>query len=1035
MRRVVIAAVVAVLALVGLAPVARAASVFSGPISPGTPVTLDLGPDDFADVSFPFPTGATSTVTVTAMSPGLAVQLLSANTNVVLSADDPSAWFLELGTNGGEAGENALFLANASATAGSVTFVVDTPLPLEVRVPTGTDVPVQVDTPGQRVSVTFDAGAGDRATLRLSDVVLSAALDGGTGPRFFVQPAGFPFSGDRTPERPDQVYGPGEVQQDGDSSFLVELAGGRTGSFTVHVDLEYAPGQDLSYRSDARLVTLDTATRVRQLRFTATGFVPTGVQVYDPHLTGKAGAQGSATVQLVLPGSAPVTLGTVTDAPVTFTTPEPLPQLGDATLRVVGDGATTGTLFLRIVLAPVPGAALTTGSTPLVLPAGAGARTWTFDAAEGDSYALFLQDIVFGDPSTGGTVTATVLGPAGRQVSSALLTVFSSAEQVGFTADTAGRYTLELSWDGPTGFDVSTTLLTVRMTERAVTATVPADVPVGLPDVGETLAVTLPVRAGHRLALRLVDQAWTGPADQFGNPADVSVTASSDVLGLDAFTTDDFGLSQNGDRYFQTVDAPADATVTVRIAGRGLTTGSARLLVTEPADTTGSFAATGATTIPVDTAGAVADYAFEVTQPGPAALDLAAPTLTTGGAPGGTGRVVLVTPDGTRIDNGVFDGGERLWLDLSTRGPSGLPETPTGTWHLRFDPAADATGTLVVGLVRPTVTTTAVRPGRTTTLTYAPGDLRRLTFSGRAGQRPVLRFTGDRLDVALVLVGPDGLAVRTYQSFEYRFGYAEFDPLPASGTWSVVLDPDFATAGTQNVRLDLVRDAVRTVEPGRLVTATWAVGENPVYRFAVRKGQHVAIDVRTARLSDALSSSGQAGIALFGAGTGDFTVAQARLGDGSSPTPVWVEPGEIGFTAPQDGIWEVRLGPDLATTGEVTFVVRAAADKVVTGRLGKTTTVAVDAPVQGVALPFDVSGPQTGGLLTWSVKDSTFAGARLELYSPFGTLWDFVDVPPGASSGTFFSGVGFAGTWRLVLDPTDAGTGRAKVFFGLTGTV
>ena len=268
---------------------------------------------------------------------------------------------------------------------------------------------------------------------------------------------------------------------------------------------------------------------------------------------------------------------------------------------------------------------------------------------------------------------------------------------------------------------------------------------------------------------------------------------------------------------------------------------------------------------------------------------------------------------------------------------------------------------------------------------------------------------------------------------EYGGGYAEFDPLPTSGTWSVLLDPDTFASGTQTVRLDLVRDPVRTVEPGALVTATWAVGENPVYRFRVRRGEHVAVDVRSAQLADGEPGSGLASLALFGAGTGDFTVAQASLGQGAPPTPVWVEPGEIGFTAPQDGVWEVRLDPFRAATGRVTFVVRTAADRVVPGRLGRTTNVVVSAPVQNVVLPFEVTGPQTGGLLGWTVTDSTFAGARLELFTPFGTLWDIVDVPPGTSSGTFFSGVGFAGTWRLVLDPTEGSTGRARVFFGLTG--
>ena len=1035
MRRFVVVAVVAALALVGLAPSSRAA-VVDAPLESGVPFALSLAAGDGATFTVPTPAATAQTLTATGVTPGLRLQLTytGATGPLAVDGDDPSTWFVELGQNGGDASEQFLLVQVASATGGDVTLTLTNAPVVEVRAPVGVDVPVRVDIPGQDVRVTFDAGGDDRATLSLRDVVLGDPLDGSTAARFTVTTPDFPFDGGPGPETPEQQYGPARVQRDGDSSFFVDLAGGRTGTFTVHVDLEYAPGPEFTYRADAQPVTLDTPTRVRQIHFTATGFAPTGVEIFLPRLTSGTGGTGSLEVQLVEPGSPPVTLGTVTDAPATFSTPGPLTQLADTTLRFVGDGATTGSVFVRLVLAPVPGGTFTAGSTPLELPAGAGARAWTVDLAEGDDYELHLRDVTFGDPENLGTVRAEVLGPNGQRQQSADLTTFSTEEQLGISAFIAGRYTVELSWDGPTDFAVTTTLVAVRRTVRTVSATAPADVPVDLTTPGETLAVELPVRAGHRLALRLVDQVWSGPPDRFGNPPSASLSASSDVLGFDALSSDDNGLSENGDTYRQTLDAPADGTVTVRIAVGGLVTGTARLLVTEPVDTTGRLGAAGTTTtIPVDALGSVADYAFDVAGPGQVALDIAAPELALADGPGGLARVTLVGPDGSIAPNTMFTGGDRLWLDFGVRGASGLPEPAPGTYHLRFDPLADATGTIAVTRVAPAVTTTAVRTGRTTTVTYAPGDLRRLTFTGRAGQRPVLRLGGDRLDVALVLVGPDGLAVRTFQSFEYGNGYAEFDPLPTSGAWSVLLDPDTSTSGTQTVRLDLARDPVRTVEPGRLVTATWAVGENPVYRFRVRKGQHVAVDVRTAQLDDAEPGSGLASLALFGAGTGDFPVAQASLGQGAAPTPLWVEPGEIGFTAPQDGVWELRLDPFRAATGRVTFVVRTATDQVVAGRLGRTTTVRVDAPVQNVTLPFDVTGPATGGLLRWSVTDSTFAGARLELFTPFGTLWEIVDVPPGTSSGTFFAGVGFAGTWRLVLDPTDGSTGRARMFFGLTG--
>src|SRR5262249_30640545 len=141
----------------------------------------------------------------------------------------------------------------------------------------------------------------------------------------------------------------------------------------------------------------------------------------------------------------------------------------------------------------------------------------------------------------------------------------------------------------------------------------------------------------------------------------------------------------------------------------------------------------------------------------------------------------------------------------------------TGTYTIRVDPSGMNTGSMTLTLydVPPDVTGTITPGGPAVTVTaITPGQNAQLTFSGTAAQRVSLELTNVTTTLAFVsLLNPDGSTLAFFSSGMFG-AFLDATTLPASGTYTLRVDPYGTYTGSVTLRLYNVVDVTGTVTIG-----------------------------------------------------------------------------------------------------------------------------------------------------------------------------------------------------------------------------
>ena len=125
----------------------------------------------------------------------------------------------------------------------------------------------------------------------------------------------------------------------------------------------------------------------------------------------------------------------------------------------------------------------------------------------------------------------------------------------------------------------------------------------------------------------------------------------------------------------------------------------------------------------------------------------------------------------------------------------------TGVYTIKIDPLQAGTGTVTLNLynVPPDISDTVTIGGQARALALAPGQKALLTFAGTAGQQVTVRMTGNGIGYTTVtLRKPDGTQLTTLTALGTNFNLAT-QTLPATGIYTIVVDPSGAGAGSINV--------------------------------------------------------------------------------------------------------------------------------------------------------------------------------------------------------------------------------------------
>lgn len=199
--------------------------------------------------------------------------------------------------------------------------------------------------------------------------------------------------------------------------------------------------------------------------------------------------------------------------------------------------------------------------------------------------------------------------------------------------------------------------------------------------------------------------------------------------------------------------------------------------------------------------------------------------------------VSILRPDGTK------------W-EATTIGPSGgsldpltaLPET--GTYTVMVEPVSNYTGSMTLALSSPVTGTLALDgPSMPVSLTK-PGQTARYTFNGNAGQWVSLGLTSvDITSSAVTLMTSEGTILASTAVGTAGGKLEDQNPLPATGTYTVLIDPVGSYTGKMTLTLSTeVSDSLKVNAAPRAIMISRA-GQNGRYTFMGTANQQVTIKV------------------------------------------------------------------------------------------------------------------------------------------------------------------------------------------------
>jgi len=439
---------------------------------------------------------------------------------------------------------------------------------------------------------------------------------------------------------------------------------------------------------------------------------------------------------------------------------------------------------------------------------------------------------------------------------------------------------------------------------------------------------------------------------------------------------------------------------------------------------TGRVATGGSETVSITTANKVGLVVFDGVQD--QKVSLTATNVTIGGSPCCGAKVTVYNPDGTVLVPSTYIGTAVGFIE-----PTVLPDT--GTYTILVDPEATNTGSATLTLYDVQDVTSQISAGGApvTVTTTTPGQKARVTFSGSESQRVSLKLTGVTIgtnpccSAKASILKPDGSALVVPTYFGTAGGFLDTATLPATGTYTILIDPESTSTGSATLTLyDVPADVSGTIAPGGspLTSTIGTPGQNATYTFTGNANQRVSL-----KLTNSTIASG---------------TARLLKPDGSTLASAGFNSNGGGFldtqSLPAAGTYTVQVDPAGANTGSVTLALYdVPAD--VTGTItagGSSVTSTIGTPGQNARYTFSGTVNQRVSL---KLTNSTIVNGAARILKPDGST---------LGSTTFAGGSGFldtltlptAGTYTVEVDPTGANTGSITLTLynvpaDITGTI
>ena len=631
-------------------------------------------------------------------------------------------------------------------------------------VPGGAPVTVNLPVAGDTATLTFDATAGDRISLEITDVTIGTSVCCST--KVTVLRPDNKTLASLTLGTNGGFIDAVNLPLNGTYSIVVDPQSTNVGDATLTLHA-LPPDTTAAITLGGAPVTVGSTSPGQNATASFAGAVGDIVSLEISDVTVGTSVCCSTKVTLLRPDGrtlATTTVGTNGG----FLDAVALPLTGAYTIMVDPQGALTGNATL--LLHDVPGdatAAGALGSTTNVATTvpGQNARV-TFAGVAGGRVSVEITDVTVGTSFCCST-KVTLLRPDGRVVSTATFGTsggFLDAAALALT----GTYTIAIDPQGSATGGVTITLHDVPA-DAGGTAAFGSSTPVTTTVPGQNANITFSGVAGQRASVVVSDVS-------FGTSTCCSVRISI-LRPNGTVLVAPVSAGTNGG-FLDAVVLPTTGTYAIFVDPQGPATGSATLtLYNVPADAAGTIVPGGApatvsTTVPGQNAGvtfnAVSNQKVSV-KVGPSCCATRVSIIKPNGA-------VLVAAMTMAVGGGFIDtvsipttGTYTILVDL--QGPA------TGDVTLTlYDVPADVTGTIAFGVPR-TITTTV------------PGQNASLTFTGSAGQVISLVMAGGCCTTRISLLKPNGTVLVTPVSFGAAGGFLDATTLPNNGTYTIAVDP------------------------------------------------------------------------------------------------------------------------------------------------------------------------------------------------------------------------------------------------------
>src|SRR4051812_29688651 len=399
---------------------------------------------------------------------------------------------------------------------------------------------------------------------------------------------------------------------------------------------------------------------------------------------------------------------------------------------------------------------------------------------------------------------------------------------------------------------------------------------------------------------------------------------------------------------------------------------------------------------------------------------IGASTTVTIGTPGGTavrtfpgiaGQKLTLTVSGNSIagvDLTVRDPNGNIVATLFVSSATGFREPftlpTTGTYTILADPRDQLVGalTFIFGNVPDNGGSTAIGTPTTVTIaTIGEGAIR--TFSATAGQKLTLTVSGNSIAGA-------GLTKRdpkrnTPAPF-FASGATAFRDvfaLPATGTYTITVDPRDVLTGSLTFTMNAVPDDVGSTAIGTPTTVTiGTIGEVAIRTFTATAGQKLTLTV---------SGSSIAGADLTVRDPIGNTVATLFASGATAFRDV--------FTLPTTGSYTITVDPRDVLTGSLTYTMNAVPDNTGSTAIGTPTTVTIGTIGEVAIRTFSATAGQS---VSVSVSGNTIAGVDLTVRNASGNTVATLFASGATATRSAFT-LPVTGTYTITVDPRDQLTG------------